>query len=33
VDAAIAIAAVPRDGNDAPNMPVHMLKVEIGRCP
>lgn len=33
VDAAIAIANVPRDGNDAPNMPVHMLKVEIGRCP
>jgi len=33
VDAAIAIAAVPRDGNDAPNTPVHMTKVAIGRCP
>jgi peptidyl-prolyl cis-trans isomerase A (cyclophilin A) len=33
VDAAIAIANVPHDGNDVPNTPVHMLKVEIGRCP
>jgi len=32
-DAAMAIANVPRDGNDAPKTPVHMLKVEIGRCP
>jgi len=32
-DAAIAIANVPRDGNDKPNTPVHMQTVEIGRCP
>jgi peptidyl-prolyl cis-trans isomerase A (cyclophilin A) len=31
--AAIAIAAVARDGNDKPKTPVHMLKVAIGRCP
>ncbi|CAN5910190.1 hypothetical protein BH11MYX4_BH11MYX4_66740 [soil metagenome] len=30
---AVAIAAVPRDSDDMPNTPVHMLKVEIGRCP
>lgn len=30
---AIAIAGVDRDDNDAPKVPVHMLKVEIGRCP
>lgn len=33
VDAAIAVANVPVDGNDAPKTPVHMIKVEIGRCP
>lgn len=30
---AIAIAAVERDKADAPVVPVHMLTVEIGRCP
>ncbi len=32
-ESADAIANLPRDGNDAPKTPVHMLKVEIGRCP
>ena len=32
-DAAVAIAAVPRDSDNAPNTPVHMLRVEIVRCP
>jgi len=32
-ETAIAIANVPRDRDDAPNTPVHMLKVEIARCP
>ena len=32
-DAAVAIAAVPRDSDNTPNTPVHMLRVEIGRCP
>ncbi|MEA2746475.1 MAG: peptidyl-prolyl cis-trans isomerase [Myxococcales bacterium] len=32
-ESAIAIAGVPVDGNDKPNTPVHMIKVEIGRCP
>ena len=32
-EAAIAIANVPVDGNDKPTTPVHMLTVEIGRCP
>jgi len=34
--AAVAIAGVPRDidgGTDMPLTPVHMLRVEIGRCP
>ncbi len=34
--AAIAVANVPRDiegGTDMPLSPVHMLRVEIGRCP
>ena len=30
---AITIANVARDSNDKPNTPVHMLKVDIGRCP
>ena len=30
---AIAIAAVPRDTSDAPKTPVHLIKVEIARCP
>lgn len=30
---AIAIAAVERDSRDTPVVPVHMLTVEIGRCP
>jgi peptidyl-prolyl cis-trans isomerase A (cyclophilin A) len=30
---AIAIAAVDRDSNDMPKTPVHMIKVEIARCP
>lgn len=32
-ETAIAIAGVERDRADAPKTPVHMLKVEIGRCP
>lgn len=32
-EAAVAIAGVPRDEADMPKTPVHMLKVEIGRCP
>ena len=32
-DTAVAISIVPRDRVDAPNTPVHMLKVEIARCP
>ena len=32
-EAAIAIAAVPRDTDDHPKTEVHMLRVEIGRCP
>lgn len=32
-ESAIAIAEVERDSRDAPVVPVHMLKVEIGRCP
>jgi len=32
-EAAIAIAAVPRDGDDHPTTEVHMIKVAIGRCP
>ena len=32
-ESAVAIAAVPRDGDDLPKTPVHMIKVEIGRCP
>jgi peptidyl-prolyl cis-trans isomerase A (cyclophilin A) len=31
--AAKMIAAVARDKNDKPTTPVHMLKVDIGRCP
>ena len=30
---AIAIAAVPRDDADMPKTPVHLIKVEIARCP
>lgn len=30
---AIAIAAVDRDDSDMPKMPVHLIKVEIARCP
>ncbi|MDB4943712.1 MAG: Peptidyl-prolyl cis-trans isomerase [Labilithrix sp.] len=30
---AIAVAASPRDANDKPLTSVHMLRVEIGRCP
>ena len=30
---AIAIAAVDRDSTDMPKTPVHILKVDIGRCP
>lgn len=32
-DTAIAIANVPRDGFNAPLTTVHMIKVEIARCP
>jgi peptidyl-prolyl cis-trans isomerase A (cyclophilin A) len=32
-EAAVAVAKVPTDANDAPTTPVHMTKVEIGRCP
>ena len=32
-DTAIAISNVPRDRDDAPNTPVHMLEVAIARCP
>ncbi|MDQ2932312.1 MAG: peptidylprolyl isomerase [Gemmatimonadota bacterium] len=32
-ESAIALANVARDANDAPNTPIHMLKIEIGRCP
>jgi peptidyl-prolyl cis-trans isomerase A (cyclophilin A) len=32
-DVAIAIAAVPRDEADMPKNPVHMLSVDIARCP
>jgi len=32
-ESAMAVANVPVDGNDAPKTPVHMIKVEIGRCP
>jgi hypothetical protein len=30
---AIAISRVARDRQDAPKKPVHILKVEIARCP
>jgi peptidyl-prolyl cis-trans isomerase A (cyclophilin A) len=30
---AVAISKVPRDRTDYPDTPVHMTKVEIGRCP
>lgn len=32
-EAAIAIAAVERDRNDAPKTPIHMQRVDISRCP
>ncbi len=32
-DAAIAISKVPADRDDFPSTPVHMITVEIGRCP
>ena len=32
-ESAVAIAALPRDADDKPSTPVHMIKVEIGRCP
>jgi peptidyl-prolyl cis-trans isomerase A (cyclophilin A) len=32
-ESAIAIANVERDRTNAPTVPVHMLKVAIGRCP
>jgi peptidyl-prolyl cis-trans isomerase A (cyclophilin A) len=32
-DSAVAIAGVPRDDSDMPKTPVHMLKVDIARCP
>ena len=32
-DTAIAIANLPRGRDDAPTTPVHMLRVEIARCP
>jgi peptidyl-prolyl cis-trans isomerase A (cyclophilin A) len=32
-DAAIAIANVPRDGNDKPTTDVHMQRIDIARCP
>ena len=30
---AVTIAKVPRDADDLPTVPVHLLKVEIARCP
>lgn len=32
-ETAVTIAGVPRDDSDMPKTAVHMLKVEIGRCP
>ena len=32
-ESAIAIAAVDRDESDMPKTPVHLIKVEIARCP
>jgi len=32
-DAAIQIAGVDRDANDRPTTPVHILRVDIARCP
>jgi peptidyl-prolyl cis-trans isomerase A (cyclophilin A) len=32
-EAAIAIANVDRDANDRPKTPVHMQRIDIGRCP
>jgi peptidyl-prolyl cis-trans isomerase A (cyclophilin A) len=32
-EAAVAIAGVARDPLDAPTTPVHMIKVDIARCP
>jgi peptidyl-prolyl cis-trans isomerase A (cyclophilin A) len=32
-ETAVAIASVPVDSADAPKTPVHMIKVEIARCP
>ena len=32
-DAAIQIAGVDRDANDRPKEPVHMLRIDIARCP
>jgi peptidyl-prolyl cis-trans isomerase A (cyclophilin A) len=32
-DAAIQIAAVPRDSNDKPTTAVHMQRIDVARCP